>query len=97
MLDHIAKLDGTIHDGCIEEAIPSSLIHFVGMIEHGANIKSQLRFGVSKTNLVIAQLLLYNCCAQYKEQLIDSQQTERLHFQFSWECLCMQRQESERW
>ena len=37
------------------------------MIEHGADIKSQLRFGVSKTYLVIAQLLQYNCYAKYKE------------------------------
>ena len=53
--------------GPIEEAIPSSLVQFVGMIEHGADIKSQLRFGVSKTDLVIAQLLQYNCYAKYKE------------------------------
>ena len=36
MLDHTSKFDGTFHDGCIEEAIPSSLVQFVGMIEHGA-------------------------------------------------------------
>ena len=67
MLDHTSKFDGTFHDGCIEEAIPSSLVQFVGMIEHGADIKSQLRFDVSKTDLVIAQLLQYNCYAKYKE------------------------------
>ena len=31
MLDHTSKFDGTFHDGCIEEAIPSSLVQFVGM------------------------------------------------------------------
>ena len=67
MLDHTSTFDGTFHDGCIEEAIPSSLVQFVGMIEHGADIKSQLRFDVSKTDLVIAQLLQYNCYAKYKE------------------------------
>ena len=67
MLDHTSKFDGTFHDGCIEEAIPSSLVQFVGMIEHGADIKSQLRFVVLKTDLVIAQLLQYNCYATYKE------------------------------
>ena len=67
MLDHTSMFDGTFHDGCIEEAIPSSLVQFVGMIEHGADIKSQLRFDVSKTDLVIAQLLQYNCYAKYKE------------------------------
>ena len=67
MLDHTSTFGGTFHDGCIEEAIPSSLVQFMGMIEHGADIKSQLRFGVSKTDLVIAQLLQYNCYAKYKE------------------------------
>ena len=67
MLDHTSKCDGTFHDECIEEAIPSSLVQCVGMIEHGADIKSQLRFCVSKTDLVIAQLLQYNCYAKYKE------------------------------
>ena len=67
MLDHTSKFDGTFYDGCIEEAIPSSLVQFVGMIEHGADIKSQLRFDVSKTDLVIAQLLQYNCYAKYNE------------------------------
>ncbi len=37
------------------------------MVEHGADIKSQLRFGASKTDLTIAQLLQYNCYARYKE------------------------------
>ena len=99
MLDHTSKFDGTFHDGCIEEAISSSLVQFVGMIEHGADIKSQLRFDVSKTDLVIAQLLRYNCYAKYKEGAATHRHstTEILHFQFSWECLFMQRQESECW
>ena len=50
-----------------KEVIPSSLVQFVGMIEHGPDIKSQLRFDVSKTALVIAQLLQYNCYAKNKE------------------------------
>ncbi|KAK1906058.1 Nicotinate phosphoribosyltransferase [Dissostichus eleginoides] len=37
------------------------------MVEHGADIKSQLRFGASKTDFAIAQLLQYNCYARYKE------------------------------
>ena len=99
MLDHTSMFDGTFHDGCIEEASPSSLLQFVGMIEHGADINSQLRFGVSKTDLVIEQLLQYKCyeSTQKEQQLIDTQQTEIPHFQFSWECLFMQRQDSESW
>ena len=65
MLDHTSKFDGTFHDGCIEEAFPTSLLQFVGTI--GADIKSQLIYGVSKTDLVIAQLLQYNSYAKCKE------------------------------
>ena len=37
------------------------------MIEHGVDIKSQLRFGASKTETAMAQLLQYNCYSMYKE------------------------------
>ena len=57
MLNHKSTFDGTFHEGCIEEAFPASLLQFVGMVEHGADIKSQLRFGASKRDLAIAQLL----------------------------------------
>lgn len=67
MLDHQSTFDGTFQEGCIEDAIPTSLLQFVGMVEHDANIKSRLRFGVSKTHVAIAQLLQYNCYAKYKE------------------------------
>eukprot|EP00058_Branchiostoma_floridae_P021206 XP_002606696.1 hypothetical protein BRAFLDRAFT_72537 [Branchiostoma floridae] len=66
MLDHKFSFEGTFHEG-IENAIPPSLLQFVGMIEHGADIKSQLRFGASKSDLAIAQLLQYNCYTRYKE------------------------------
>jgi hypothetical protein len=39
----------------------------LNMLEHGADIKSQLRFGASKTDLAIAQLIQYNCYSKYKE------------------------------
>lgn len=67
MLEHKSSFDGTFYEGCIEDSIPPSLLQFVGMIEHGADIKSQLRFGASKSDLAIAQLLQYNCYARYKE------------------------------
>ncbi|KAK3890995.1 hypothetical protein Pcinc_005077 [Petrolisthes cinctipes] len=63
MLDHKSTFDGTFHEGCIELVIPLTLLQFVAMLEHGADMKSQLRFGVSKTYLTIAQLLQYNCYA----------------------------------
>ena len=37
------------------------------MIEHGVDIKSQLRFGASKIDSAMAQLLQYNCYSRYKE------------------------------
>ena len=37
------------------------------MIEHGADIKSQLRLGASKTDLAMSQLLQYNCYTKYQE------------------------------
>lgn len=61
ILEHKTSFNGTFHEGCVQEAIPSALLQFVSMIEHGADIKSQLRFGTSKTDLAIAQLLQYNC------------------------------------
>ncbi len=32
-------------DGCIRQSVPPSLVALVGMIEHGADIKSQLQQG----------------------------------------------------
>ena len=37
------------------------------MIEHGVDMKSQLRFGSSRTDSAMAQLLQYNCYSRYKE------------------------------
>lgn len=54
ILDHKSAFDGTFHEGCIEEGIPPSLLQFMGTIEHRVDIKSQLRFGASKTDLAIA-------------------------------------------
>ena len=67
MLNHKSKFDGNFHEGCIDDSIPPQLLQFVGMIEHGANIKSQLKFGASKTDLAMAQLLQYNCYSRYRE------------------------------
>ena len=67
MLNHKSKFCGTYHEGCIQQAIPPTLLQFVAMLEQGADIKSQLRFGASKTDVAIAQLLQYNSHAKYKE------------------------------
>lgn len=44
MLDHTILTDGTYNMNSTEEVVPPSLLQFVGMVEHGADIKSQLRF-----------------------------------------------------
>ena len=49
------------------DAILPSLLEFICMIEHGVYIKSQLKFGASKTDSAMAQLLQYNCFSRYKE------------------------------
>ena len=67
MIDHKSAFSGTFHEGYVEYEIPSTLLQFVCMIEHGADIKSQLRFGASKTDLAMAQLLQYNCYGRYRE------------------------------
>ena len=61
MINHKSAFAGTFHEGYVEYAIPSTLLQFVCMIEHGADLKSQLRFGAPKTDLAMAQLLQYNC------------------------------------
>jgi hypothetical protein len=67
MIHHKSAFAGTFHGGCVECAIPSTPLQFVCMIEHGADVKSQLRFGASKADLEMAQLLQYNCYARNRE------------------------------
>ena len=72
MLNHKFKFCGTYHEGCI----PGHSTHYssvCGHAWHGADIKSQLRFGASKTDVAIAQLLQYNSHAvQRRCQLTDT-------------------------
>jgi hypothetical protein len=51
MIDHKSLFAGIFHEGCVECAISSTLLQFVCMIEHGADINSQLRFGAPKIDL----------------------------------------------
>jgi hypothetical protein len=43
MIDHKSAFTGTFHERYVEYAIPSTFLQFVCIIEHGADIKSQLR------------------------------------------------------
>ena len=67
MLQHKSQFNSTCLDGCLEDAVNSSLLQIVCMIEHGTDIKSQLQHGASKSDLAMSHLLQYNCCANYKE------------------------------
>lgn len=67
MLKHKKEFNSTFHDQCLEDTVPTSLLQFVCMIEHGADIKSQLQHGASKSDLAMAQLLQYNCFARSKK------------------------------
>ena len=61
MMDHKSTFDRTFDDNCVENSNPSLLLQFVYMIGHGSDIKSQFKFGASKTDLSMSQLLQYNC------------------------------------
>lgn len=67
MLQH-KQPDYSTGDESLEQSVPSSLLQFVSMIEHGADIKSQLLHGASKSDLALAQLLQYSCFASIKRE-----------------------------
>jgi len=91
ILAHKWTFEKTLEGGSnIEEAIPPSLLEFVRMTtEHGADIKSQIKHGATKSVLAIAQLLQYNCLQRTKKihLLTDTQKNVKLHLQFMWDCL----------
>ena len=68
IINHKSKFNGNFDEQCIDDSIPPILLQFVCMIEHGADIKSQLRFGASKTDLAMAQLLQYNCYGRCRKE-----------------------------
>ena len=53
------------------------------MIVHVVDIKSQLRFGASKTHSAMAQLLQYNCQSRYKEGASTYRHFKELKIPFS--------------
>lgn len=56
MIFHKFKFDGSLQTVCLE-LVPKTLFQFMCMIEHWADIRSQLQIGVSKTTIAMAQLL----------------------------------------
>ena len=94
MPGHKSTVDGTFNMDSSADAVPPSLLQFVGMVEHGADIKSQLRFGASKTDTAIAHLLQYNCYAIGSRKVplpIDTQRNARRHSPSTSACRCLQR------
>ena len=67
MVEHKSNFEGNLYDSSEYDSLPPAFFQFVCMIEHGANTKSQLRFGMTTTDLAMAQILQYNCFAKYKE------------------------------
>ncbi|KAL0198142.1 hypothetical protein M9458_006682, partial [Cirrhinus mrigala] len=67
MVNHKSKFEGNLYESSVHDSFPPALLQFVCMIEHGADIKSQLKFGATTNDLAMAQLLQYNCFAKCKE------------------------------
>ncbi|RXN31429.1 hypothetical protein ROHU_004760 [Labeo rohita] len=67
MVNHKSKFEGKLYESSVHDSFPPALLQFVCMIEHGADIKSQLKFGATTNDLAMAQLLQYNCFAKCKE------------------------------
>lgn len=61
MIDHKIKFENEFSAEHIEGSVPSSLLQFASMVEHGADIRSQLQQQVLRSDFAIAQLFQYNC------------------------------------
>jgi hypothetical protein len=94
-IDHESAFAGTFHEEYVEYAIPSTLLQFVCMIEHGADIKSQLQFDASKTDLAMAQLLQYNCYGRYREGAATYCHSKNSEIPSLWGRLSMQKLEKD--
>ena len=54
MLNHKSHFSNIRNNTDLEQVVPPSLLQFVCMIEHGADIKSQLQHGASKSDLAMS-------------------------------------------
>lgn len=61
MLEHKCGFTGNLTQESQKEAVPSSLLEFVSVLQNGGNIESQLECDVTQANVALAQLLQYNC------------------------------------
>ena len=60
MKEHKSKFQGSFSSEDIRTSIPQCLLELVRMIEHGPDIQSQLENDVCRSDMAIAQLLMYN-------------------------------------
>ncbi|CAC5385526.1 unnamed protein product [Mytilus coruscus] len=58
--EHKTKFSGSFSAEDTQSSVPTSLLELVCMIEHGPDIQSRLENSVCKSDLAIAQLLMYN-------------------------------------
>lgn len=61
ILSHKSKFDGKFDVEYQERSVLTSLLVLFNMIENGPDIKSQLEFGKSISDLALPQILSYNC------------------------------------
>lgn len=84
----------------IDQAIHPTLLQFVAMLEHGADIKSQLKFVTSKRDIAIVQMIQRNCYATYNVGVAIhrySKGREKSYSLYTWGSPSTQRPERERW
>jgi hypothetical protein len=72
MINHKFTFDDHLNEVTVDKAVPSSLVEFVCIIEHGIDVKTQLEIGSFKIDLAMAHLLQYNCFTDFKESSPNS-------------------------
>lgn len=68
MKEHETKFSGSFSADNIQSSVPKALLELVCMIEHGPDIQSQLDNKMTKSDLAIAQLLMYNYHSKQSKQ-----------------------------
>lgn len=99
ILDHQSRFDGTFSEPCVRNSVPPLLLQFVGMLEHGADIKS--RYDLEHQSQTRP---LHSSCSstatpdtKRKQQLIDTPKTEKHHSQSTWDSQSMPKPGRETW
>ena len=93
ILDHQSKFDGTFREGCIKDAVPASLLQFIGMLEHGQTLSLTLSLAhQSQTRLLLSSCTTTVSPNRKNRQLpIDILRIGKLPFQCTWVWLSIPR------